>query len=121
MPWKISLHIQGDSFKPSQVDYDFFYQIDVGEVGIHGRYKNQPTPYGRAEIFLPAGDGRQIEALCEVGLRLMPLLKIAGATNFVIQVLRDYEQQCNEELSPREIAIMADLGCTFCYSAYQSE
>ena len=123
MPWDVSLHVYGETFRPSKVSFLFSQAIDVGALGIRGKFKGIPTPFGHAVIHAPktSASGRSISAVCEIGLSLMPELKAAGADEFVLWVLREYEAQCNEELRPEEIALIAKLGCTLCYSAYQVE
>lgn len=123
MAWDVSLHVYGEKFKPSKVSFPFSYASDVGEVGIRGKFKGIPTPFGHATIHAPETNayGRPISVVCEIGLNLLPELKAAGATEFVLWVLREYEVQCNEELKPDEIALIARLGCSLCYSAYQVE
>jgi hypothetical protein len=123
MSWDVSLHVYGESFKPSAVDFHFSEAIDVGTLGVKGKFKNIPMPFGHATIHASESNasGRSILAVCEIGLSLMDTLKTAGTNEFVLWVLRDYESQCNEEFRPEEISLMAKVGCTLCYSAYQGE
>lgn len=121
MAWEVSLHVYGERFQPSKVSFPFSYALDAGEVGIRGKFNGIPTPFGHATIRAPATSaaGRHISTVCEIGLNLMPELKAAGANEFQLWVLREYDAQCNEELTPDEIALIARLGCSLCYSAYQ--
>lgn len=123
MSWDISLHVYGPTFKPSTVAYPFSHALDVGALGVRGKFKGVPTPFGHATIHAPktSASDRLIVAVCEIGLRLMPELRAAGDNEFKLWVLREYEAQCNEELNPEEIALIARLGCSLCYSAYHLE
>jgi hypothetical protein len=49
----------------------------------------------------------------------MPDILKTGATDCKLEIGRYYSTQCNEELSPNEIALIARLQCYLTYSAYQ--
>ncbi|MBN8728604.1 MAG: hypothetical protein J0H15_13005 [Xanthomonadales bacterium] len=119
----ISFHAYGAQFGPSRVGYNFVHAIEPGTIAIRGKYKGQRMPYGHAEMSLPSQpDGeRGIIAMCEHARKWLSSLKLAGATEFTLWVVREYHEQCNEELGHRELELLASLGCTLCYSAYQAD
>ena len=123
MSWKLSFVAYGDKFYPSKINYTFSESIDVGTVGNSGPYKGRPISFGRATLALPGevGDRESLHSLCELAIQLKPSFVSAGADTFKLWVLREYESQCNEALNHEELLIIASLGCTLCYSAYQTD
>jgi hypothetical protein len=123
MSWKMSFVAYGNNFYPSKINYTFSESIDVGTVGNAGPYKGRPIPFGRATLALPddAESRESLQSLCEIAIQLKPSFESAGADTFKLWVLREYENQCNEALSPDELRLIASLGCTLCYSAYETD
>jgi hypothetical protein len=121
MPWVISFHAWGEQFYPSKINYSFSEAHDVGMFGTWGRYKNQSAPYGSAVIRVPPNipNEERIAYLVNMVLPLMPYIIQAGGTFCKLDIGRYYSTQCNEELSAKEIALIARLGCPLTYSAYQ--
>jgi hypothetical protein len=122
MSWQLSFTASGDAFYPSRVALPFVRAVDPGEIASYGRYKGQPMPSGNATLVPPDRlKGREsLDAFCRLIADLIPGLRVAGADDFTLWVLRDYEHQCNEELSPAELTLIASLNCTLCYSAYKA-
>jgi hypothetical protein len=120
MPWSISFQVRGKQFKPSLVEFTFTESHDCGEIGKAGRYRGQPMPYGSANIHVPSyiPHEERIIYIVNIALRLLPELQRAGATEWHVDIGRFYSTQCNEEYSPEEISLLAQLKCPLLYSAY---
>lgn len=116
MPWEIAFYASGEHFHPSQIAYDFSEAHDPGPRGPQGRHK-----YGLAiiEVSTSIPNEDRIRYLVNLVLPLMPDIVKAGATDCQLDIARYYSTQCHEELSAEELALIARLQCTLCYTAYQ--
>jgi len=121
MEYRLSFQIDGNEFKPSTIEFPFSSSYDVGNIQTRGKNKGFPSPHGQAmiEICCSRDQGHEeLAKICTLFKQLKPALIAAGADYFALWILRDYKDQCNEELSPEELQQIASLGCTLCYSAY---
>lgn len=121
MPWILSFHAFGTQFRPSQIDYPFTTSMDPGTIGNEGRYRGKPIPYGSIVINVPRQipNNKRIEYLVRTVLPLMAELKLAGATDWYINIGRFYSGQCNEAFSTEELKLLASMDCPLHYSAYK--
>lgn len=118
MSWDIHIRIWGNKFYPSKVQADFSEAYDVGSILNSGRMKGQVSDHGVAIIH---GQDRNIVDLCAKANAIKEALFSSGASEIELSILREYENQCNEELSVEEISAIAMLGCHLCYTAYQDD
>lgn len=121
MPWIISFHAYGTQFRPSEIAYPFTSSTEPGTIGIKGRYRDKPVPYGSIIIEVPRQipNNKRIEYIVRTVLPLMPDLKRAGATEWYLNIGRFYSSQCNEAFSTEELKLLASLDCPLQYSAYK--
>lgn len=121
MPWIISFHAYGTQFRPGEIDYPFTTSTEPGTIGIEGRYRDKPVPYGSIIIEVPRQipNNKRIEYIVRTVLPLMPDLKRAGATEWYLNIGRFYSSQCNEAFSTEELKLLASLDCPLQYSAYK--
>ena len=121
MPWQISFHAKGNQFRPSDIDFAFSKAIDTGTIGKNGYYLNKPIPYGSIVIEVPREipNAERISYLVKLVQPLIPEIKQAGATEWYLDIARYYSNQCNEDYSSEEMALMASLNCPLYYSAYK--
>ncbi|WP_143006590.1 hypothetical protein [Aquimonas voraii] len=78
--------------------------------------------YGGAIYRVPdnlpeARDQSQYEVAFDHLLQLLPAFRAAGASNFVLHMLRTCAGQCNEEFTRAELQGLASLNCHFFYAA----
>jgi len=120
MPWRISIEIWGEDFRPSRVPFTFTEQHDPNVVGAVSRYTGKPIDYGSASYEAPPEirTGDRIRHIVETIEPLLPAIRAAGATEWHISIDRFYYAQCNEEYSLEQLQMIARLGCGFTYSAY---
>lgn len=120
MPWCVSFHIYGEAFRPSRVPFQFTKQHDPGIIGIIGRYRGQPVPYGCASYEVPSSVPNidRIKHVVETFEPLLGEIRAAGATDWHIDICRYYNAQCNEGYTLEEMQLISRLQCGFTYSAY---
>lgn len=120
MPWRVSFEIWGEEFRPSRVPFQFTEQHDPGAIGIVGRYRGQPMPYGSATYVAPSSipNTDRIKHVVQIIEPVLSHIRAAGAEDWHISIGRFYHAQCNEEYSLEELQLVARLGCGFIYSAY---
>jgi len=106
--WTISIQFYGEEFMPSKSSYAFSSSHDVGEISNTGRFKDEPKPYGTATL---QSSGKNIIELCELAMKLKSELFSFGASEIELCILREYNKQCNEELSKGELVAIAKLEC----------
>ena len=120
----------GKHFSPLQVEkttgLSFDEQNESGELGTTGRYKDSPLPYGSACInfshpgttpdLLPADIN-----LINILSKYMTEIRAAGADEITLYVNVYYTAQCNIQLSPELLKILAGLNITIAISAINAE
>lgn len=124
------LVIQGAEFSPSRaeaaLDVDFGPEKnEPGDIGARGKFMGKPIPYGYArweltwekatETFLPTS----LEVFNDP--ELAPMLKGLGAEEITLHIHVGYREQCNFELDPAVLKVLALLGVTVAVSCYLLE
>lgn len=117
--------LYGEHFSPSQAEKISGITFDEkkarGDIGIRGKYKGLPTPYGSASINFehPGGDADLLPAnlpLLDILEQFIPSFQSVGAEEITIFVNVFYTAQCNLELSPELLRRLAGLGIPLCIS-----
>lgn len=116
----------GEHFYPSKAEQTTGVHFDEmnepGELGVTGRYKNKPTPYGSASInFLHTGNTPDI---LPVDINIINILsdnlsafRRAGADEITLYINVYYTEQCNMQLSPELLQVLAKLNIPVAISA----
>ena len=123
MSWLISFEMWGEKFHPSQVSFQFTTQHDPGVIGTRGKYRGRPVPYGSASYVVPKSIPRSegIKHLVMIVEPILNAIEVAGATEWNVHIVRRYADQCNEEFSREELALITRLRCGFTYAAYEEQ
>lgn len=117
----------GTAFSPSAAEKQtgllFSKKNEPGDIGKWGRYKEQPIPYGSAELCDPTEDS-DLFALSPVFFRtlelLVPACRAALATSIVLHADLAFEDQCNIEMSEDFIQALAGLRIPFTMTCYEN-
>lgn len=123
----VACDISGDNFSPQRFNLGFSTSIEPGEIRKTGRYKNQPSPYGRAVLSFdwrpgePAEKGRNIHKafIDKVKLNLQAF-RDAGATDIHLDIAIEYDVQCNLAFDPRELREISELNIPVLVSVYKA-
>lgn len=120
MAWKIRFHIIGDNFSPKKINFNFDDENEVDEIKMSGKFKGRKYGYGSASYTVPKNIVRieKFKHLADTFEPMLEDLKLAGAEDWHIEIVRLYFNQCNEELDRKEIFQISRLKCSFAYSAY---
>jgi hypothetical protein len=88
---------------------------EPGEIGVRGRHKGLPLPYGAALVKVPpdVDPARRLAWLIEAAKRHLAALREVGATLCKLHLDVRYWDQCNLEFDPYELARIAALGVLF--------
>lgn len=124
----IACDISGDTFSPRKINLNFSQSIEVGEIAKKGRYKNQPNPYGRAVLSCewrpgdPLDEGRNIPKSFIGKIRdNLQAFREEGATDIHLDVVIEYDSQCNFAFEPQELREISELNIPVHFSVYQGE
>jgi hypothetical protein len=119
------VHFYGELFSPSEAEkisgVTFDEKKERGDIGIRGKYKGVPIPYGSAYINFehPGGDPDLLPVdmpLLNILERFIPPFRAIGAEDISLWVNVFYTSQCNLELSPELLQKLAGLGIPLCIS-----
>jgi len=120
----VSIDFCGDKFSPNKAEkitgLVFTKKIELGDIGIRGRYKGIPMPYGSGTLDAPQEIDMHERILWltkELTGKIEALQKL-GADEPHIYIGYFYKDQCNLTLSKTEIAAIAALNLEFCFSCY---
>ena len=122
MPPRYYIEIRGDNFYPSRVPFEFTEAWDPNtQLRSLGPRKGDVLPWGEAVYAVPstAPVENRLKQLADIIYPLIPMLRLHGAESWVVWIVRYYNSQCNEEWSAADIAALARLECSVCYSAYE--
>jgi len=120
----VSINFSGEGFSPNKAEkvtgLIFSNKNEVGDIGVRGRYKGKPIPYGSGTLKVP----QEIS----VNERILWLTsKLSGKVNELIVLGADephiyigyfYKDQCNLTLTKNEISAIEALNLEFCFSCY---
>lgn len=119
-----AIEIQGRDFDPIKVEqiinFKFNNTINPGEIGLRGRYKGIPTPYGSATIVMP-NDNEKLLSLLQYLQSIISHIRSHGADDIVLYGVYAYKGQCNCELGIEEIRLLAELKIPFIFSVYEDK
>lgn len=118
----------GEIFSPAQAEQTYAVAFDEkqepGAIGVKGRYRGVPTPYGAAQkswatdavCFVEPG-----QPFLDLLQRLAEASRFAGATCVTLDFMVNFQDQCNFEFSPAFAAGVARADVTVTISCYQVE
>lgn len=122
---RASIALFGDSFSPSKArdltGLQFTQIHEVGEIGIKGRFKGRPYPFGHAVIEVPVkgeDNAPLILALESIAPHISEL-RTLGMTYGKCLITYGYDSQCNISFSPEVISALAKTGLELDISCHQ--
>lgn len=119
------VHLYGEHFAPSEAEkisgVTFDEKKERGDIGVIGKYKGIPIPYGSASINFvhPGGEADLLPVdmpLLNILECFIPSFRTTGAEEITLVVNVFYTVQCNLELSPELLQRLAGLGIPLCIS-----
>ena len=123
-----SISFQGDEFSPAEAErvtgLRFAEKQEPGDLGLSGRFKGKPTPYGFATLQPPDetwNEDKKLTWLLDAALPHVETLKRLGADWNRVHIDYAYTAQCNLAFEPELIAKLARLGLPFTISCYREE
>jgi hypothetical protein len=122
-PWcALVFQATGPGFRPGRMGLAFSHAFEPGDVATFGDRQGQKVDFGAALYPVPddpaAGprDSGLASALTHLA-SLLPVFRAAGAEDFVLHMHRIFKDQCNEELTRKELQLLAALGCHLFFTA----
>ena len=120
----VHLEVWGRDFSPlaaaKEVSFDFDIAYEPGEVAQSGRFAGQPRPFGAASLTLHECDLEAPGTLAPLA-EALSALRNCGAEELQVCCYLSYETQCNLEISPDFMKIMADNGVRLLISCYEDD
>jgi hypothetical protein len=118
-------HARGSAFQPRATGLTFVESFEPGSVATFGGNRGTVVPYGSAMYAVPDLQPAERQSdLSAVFIHLqsiLPSLRKAGATEFILHMHRVFPSQCNEEFTREEIRLLASLDCHLFYVARHSD
>jgi hypothetical protein len=120
----VSINFSGDKFSPTEgenaTDLIFSDKIEFGDIGIRGKYKGKPVPYGSGTLKVSKDINmhNRILWLTETLSGKIDVLRKLGSDEPHIYIGYFYKDQCNLTLTKSEIKAIAALNLEFCFSCY---
>lgn len=122
---RVSIALFGDSFSPrkaSELTGIHFTELhELGEIGINGRFRGRPYPFGHAVIEVPVegeDNGPLILALESIAPHINEL-RTLGMTYGKCLITYGYDDQCNLSFSPEVLSALAKTGLELDVSCHQ--
>jgi hypothetical protein len=107
---KATFSAQGVAFRPSLANLPFTSFHDTGAIGVSGRYRGLPTPYGACDFDAPENEKEPILYLYRLVRPTLSILKKLGADSFSLHI--SYEADSGAlGFSAAEIKMISDLEC----------
>lgn len=116
------LTMQGEKFSPllasKRLRIRLRDPVEPGQIMRSGRYKDRPSPDGRARYFLANGN---LDRLLKNLPALAANLRAQGAEDLTLFVDIEYEAQCNWELTPHQLQQLANAEVPLGVSCYPKD
>jgi len=122
----VTINFSGESFSPSRAERETGLTLsdkkEVGDIGVIGKYKELPVPFGCGRLEPPATlqDNEKVLWLAKTLETTLSKFIACGANEPYIDVGYFYKDQCNLTLTKQELLALAQLGIDFCFSCYGS-
>jgi hypothetical protein len=120
----VSINFSGDKFSPNKAEevtgLVLSNKIEFGDIGLRGKYKGKPVPYGSGTLKASQEINMHDRILWLTNAlsdKVDALIKL-GSDEPHIYIGYYYKDQCNLTLTKREIAAIAELDLEFCFSCY---
>ena len=117
--------IRGDKFSPRKVllppGYCFERSNEPGEIGVSGRFKNIPIPFGAAQLSFSGKENNWFEEQLGLFETILSSLRAAGGDDIRLLITIEYEGQCNWEISAAGVAQLAKLNVPLLLTCYELE
>lgn len=112
----LTFQARGPAFQPRRLSLPWLDAFHAGEVATFGGSRGRPVAFGCAVYRVPddptaAATPGEFAAACEHLATLMPALRAAGATDFILHVHHPFVERCTLELTRREVQALAALDC----------
>jgi hypothetical protein len=119
MTHTFSFQARGTAFHASATGLSFAESFEPGSTATFGGSRGTVVPFGAALYVVPElpRDGKESDfyAVFAHIHSLLPTLRNAGATEFILHLRREFASQCNEEFTREELRLLASLDCHFFY------
>jgi hypothetical protein len=121
--WRqIFFQATGQEFCPGSIALAFSESFEAGAVATFGGHRGDVVGFGGALYRVPddlpqAPHESQFEVAFAHLAQLLPVLREAGATKFILHMHRTFQAQCNEEFTQSELRMLVSLDCLFFYAA----
>ncbi|TAL69808.1 MAG: hypothetical protein EPN82_04080 [Bacteroidetes bacterium] len=115
---KVSCNLIGEKFSPGKLEkkikYIFNDKIEVGDIGLKGRYKDKPIPYGSVEIYPPEElryehEIAQLDWIIEFLEKNKVQISKSNIDDIKIMVSIFYETQCDMSFDSELLKRIGDL------------
>lgn len=120
------LKMSGEDFSPSRFEKStgmiFSEKIERGDIGVRGRWKDKPIPYGMGVLEVPntVPKGERFSWLLGAAVPHSEQFSSQGA-EIILHLCVAYKNQCNMEFTPEEILKIGKLGANFTISCYEDD
>ena len=122
----VTINFSGEHFSPSRAEKETGLVLskknEAGEIGVRGKYKGIPIPYGSGNLEPPLTLENDAKILWLASTLESTISKFTqcGAEKPYLYVGYFYKDQCNLTLTKEELAAIAKLGIDFCFSCYEN-
>ena len=122
----VTIRFSGENFSPLQAEKKTGLALskknEAGEMGVRGKYKGLPIPYGSGNLEPPPTVENNAKILWLASALESTLNKFiqCGAEKPYLYVGYFYKDQCNLTLTKDELAAIAKLNIDFCFSCYEN-
>src|SRR4051812_21395399 len=107
MTHTFSFQARGAAFRASATGLNFSESFEPGSTATFGGSRGTVVPFGAALYVVPElpCDSKESEfyAVFTHLHSLLPTLRNAGATEFILHLRREFASQCNEEFTREEL------------------
>jgi hypothetical protein len=113
--YTFTFQARGSGFHPSAAGLDFVQSFEPGSQATFGGSRGTVVSFGAALYAVPelSRNGRESH-FHTVFVHLhsvLPALRKAGATEFILHLRRDFSSERNEEFTREELRMLASLDC----------
>jgi hypothetical protein len=105
------------------VGFQFSEKNEPCELGIKGRFMNQPIPFGSSTLegVFNGEANSSLNSLLSTLEKHMPTIRQCGADDIVMHCDVFHDGQCNLEFSSEQMTRIASLSVPFTISCYEDE
>jgi hypothetical protein len=121
MTHTFAFQARGSGFRPSATGLNIAQSFEPGSQATFGGSRGTVVSFGAALYAVPALSHNDREsdfhAVFAHLQSILPALRKAGATEFILHLRRNFPAECNEEFTREELRMLASLDCHLFYEA----